>query len=166
MNHWITLGLRWQHTPRNDGSIHQEHGGAHEIGWRPPFNETSELSLPNQDRAERRCHEDLSMEERKTYMSGLGMLGWLVSCIRADMAYTYSMIASGMARPTKIILRHLVWAMRCLIHTDTDSRPTLSRAAVITPGCNVHGESDRLPSRGMWLLDPAAQQHVLTSSHA
>ena len=50
-------------------------------------------------------------------------------------------------------------------HTDTDS-PTLSRAAVITPGCNVHGESDRLPSRGMRLLDPAAQQHVLTSSHA
>ena len=50
-------------------------------------------------------------------------------------------------------------------HTDTDS-PTLSRADVITPGCNVHGESDRLPSRGMRLLDPAAQQHVLTSSHA
>ena len=63
--------------------------------------------------------EDLSVEERKIYMSGLGMLGWLVSCIRADMAYTYSMIASGMARPTKIMLRHLVWATRYLKGTST-----------------------------------------------
>ena len=63
--------------------------------------------------------EDLTSQERTTFMTGLGMLGWLVSCIRADLAYTYSMIASSMARPTKRSMRQLIWATRYLKGTST-----------------------------------------------
>ena len=47
------------------------------------------------------------------------MLGWLVSCIRADCAYAYSMIASGMARPTKLMMNYLFWVTRYLKGTST-----------------------------------------------
>jgi hypothetical protein len=63
--------------------------------------------------------EDLTPDKRKVFMSGLGMLGWLVSCIRADCAYAYSMIASGMARPTKLMMDHLFWVTRYLKGTST-----------------------------------------------
>jgi hypothetical protein len=63
--------------------------------------------------------EDLTPNMRKVFMTGLGMLGWLVSCIRADCAYTYSMIASGMARPTQLMMSHLIWVTRYLKGTST-----------------------------------------------
>ena len=63
--------------------------------------------------------ELLSYTERKKFMTGLGMLGWLVSCIRGDLAYTHSMIASCMARPTKMAMRRLVWATRYIKGTST-----------------------------------------------
>jgi hypothetical protein len=48
--------------------------------------------------------DELSLDhtEHKVFMTGFGMLGWLVSCIRGDLACTYSMIASDMANPTKL----------------------------------------------------------------
>jgi len=63
--------------------------------------------------------EELNTSERKRFMTGLGMLGWLVSCIRGDIAFTYSMLASSMARPTKLSMKRLIWAVRYVKGTST-----------------------------------------------
>jgi hypothetical protein len=61
------------------------------------------VDCPYKDKMANHDDDDmvLDYEDRKVFMTGLGMLGWLVSCIRGDLAYTYSMIASDMANPTK-----------------------------------------------------------------
>ena len=41
----------------------------------------------------------LDTAKRKLFMTGLGMCGWLASCMRFDIKYAYSAIAAGMANP-------------------------------------------------------------------
>ena len=41
----------------------------------------------------------LNAAQRKLFMTGLGMCGWLASCMRFDIKYAYSAIAAGMANP-------------------------------------------------------------------
>jgi hypothetical protein len=53
-----------------------------------------DLSEPRQNRR-MMMRRTLRWKNGKSYMSSLGIVGWLVSCIRADMAYAYSMIASA-----------------------------------------------------------------------
>jgi hypothetical protein len=49
---------------------------------------TRPVDCPFRTHVEPKCDddEDLTPDMRKVFMSGLGMLGWLVSCIRADCA--------------------------------------------------------------------------------
>ena len=79
------------------------------------------VDCPHKDKMNTHDDDDVSLEyaDRKVFMTGLGMLGWLVSCIRGDLAYTYSMIASDMANPTKLSMKRLIWATRYLKGTST-----------------------------------------------
>ena len=49
----------------------------------------------------------LSYEERKKFMKGVGMLGWLKETGRPDVAYTHSRIAQHMANPTESAMEAL-----------------------------------------------------------
>ena len=79
------------------------------------------VDCPHKDKMNTHDDDDVSLDyaDRKVFMTGLGMLGWLVSCIRGDLAYTYSMIASDMANPTKLSMKRLIWAARYLKGTST-----------------------------------------------
>ncbi|MAF23521.1 MAG: hypothetical protein CMP26_13085, partial [Roseibacillus sp.] len=43
--------------------------------------------------------QELNIKDRKLFMTGLGKCGWLSTCVRPDIRYAWSVIASGMARP-------------------------------------------------------------------
>jgi hypothetical protein len=79
------------------------------------------VDCPHKDKMTSHDDDEVSLDyaDRKVFMTGLGMLGWLVSCIRGDLAYTYSMIASDMVNPTKLSMKRLIWAARYLKGTST-----------------------------------------------
>merc|ERR1712167_29727 len=58
--------------------------------------------------------EPLDKQGSKNFLTGLGMVGWLVSCFRADLAYSYSMIAQNMSQPTVKAYEQLRWVARYL----------------------------------------------------
>jgi len=63
--------------------------------------------------------EPLDKQGSKNFLTGLGMVGWLVSCFRADLAYSYSMIAQNMSQPTVKAYEQLRWVARYLKGTTS-----------------------------------------------
>ena len=57
---------------------------------------------------------ELDPKRRRIFMSGLGMVGWLTNCFRADLSYSYSRIAQHMATPTEGGYQKLLWVARYL----------------------------------------------------
>ena len=70
------------------------------------------------------------MAERKLFMTGLGKCGWLSTCVRPDIRYAWSVIASGMARPCNehlFRLKRLVSYLSGTAHlgVSTDHHPSM-----------------------------------------
>ena len=56
----------------------------------------------------------LSKQDKKIFLTCMGMINWLVSCFRANLAYSHSMVAQSMATPTKKAYEQLCWIVRYL----------------------------------------------------
>ena len=56
----------------------------------------------------------LSPSAKRQFLTGLGMVGWIASCFRADVAYAYSAIGQSMANPTQKAFQQLLWVVRYL----------------------------------------------------
>ena len=61
--------------------------------------------------------EPLDPREKKLFLTGNGMLGWLAQTVRCDVAYTYSRIAQHCAKPNKSALNAVYRAFRYLYQT-------------------------------------------------
>ena len=59
----------------------------------------------------------LPAEEVKSFLTGLGMLGWLATTARCDVSYTYSRIAQHCAKPNKSAMAAVKRAFSYLLHT-------------------------------------------------
>jgi hypothetical protein len=58
--------------------------------------------------------DDTLLDRNQTaqFQKTLGCIGWLVSCIRLDLAYTYSRIAQDMSQPNKSSWDRLIHAIK------------------------------------------------------
>ena len=57
----------------------------------------------------------LPIQEKKTFLTGLGMLGWLAQTVRPDVAYAYSRIGQHAANPTTSSMNAVSRAFRYLL---------------------------------------------------
>ena len=58
----------------------------------------------------------LPIQEVKTFLTGLGMLGWLAQTVRPDVAYAYSRIGQHAANPTTSSMNAVSRAFHYLIN--------------------------------------------------
>ena len=61
----------------------------------------------------------LDRNQTAQFQKALGCIGWLVSCIRLDLAYTYSRIAQDMSQPNKSSWVRLIHAIKYIKGTST-----------------------------------------------
>ena len=85
----------------------------------------------------------LTMAQRRIFMTGLGMCGWLASCFRVDIKYAYSMIASGMVEPLNHHLHRLVRLVSYLQGTsELCAASAIDPNPYILPDVNVTSEGN------------------------
>jgi len=61
--------------------------------------------------------DDLTVVEKKKFLTALGMLGWLAQTVRMDVAYCYSRLAQHSAKPNKSALAAVLKAFKYLYQT-------------------------------------------------
>ena len=90
---------------------------------------------------------ELSKSETRRFQTGLGMVGWLVSCIRADICYTYSMLGQSMSAPTVSSMEHLFHLVRYLKDSQNQAGIILKKHANETLNWQAYTDSDQASDR-------------------
>jgi len=75
------------------------------------------------------------------------MVGWLVSCIRADICYTYSMLGQSMSAPTVSSMEHLFHLVRYLKDSQNQAGIILKKHANETLNWQAYTDSDQASDR-------------------
>ena len=85
----------------------------------------------------------LSPAAKRQFLTGLGMVGWIASSLRGDIAYAHSVIGQSMANPTQRSFQQLRWVVRYLKGTLRLAAFAPTRQGGVSPNWRFFTDSDQ-----------------------
>ena len=97
---------------------------------------------PYSDKEEDGDDQQLTSRQKQIFQKALGCVGWLVSCFRCDLAYSYSKISQQMADPRVSTWTRLMHVIQYLKGTSNFAFCVLKKQSGQKPDWELYCDSD------------------------